>query len=108
MKKTIISLGFCCWCIFAFAQYGFELDQKSYAAAKVSMFLLKNENGKIPISNTDAQDVQHVYHGDLKNLCHNLDLYYTMPQQVFSSNQMKKEAPGFLVYSFVLDERQLG
>ena len=101
IKKIAVTIVFFYWCIAAFAQYGFEFDQKSYAAAKVSMFLLKNESEQIPLSNYHAQDVKHIYHGDLKNFRQTLDLYYPMPHQEFASNHMENRDKGFHILSLI-------
>lgn len=74
MKYLLLS--FLLFPFFLSAQFNHAISYEAYQAARQSVFLLKNENAKIPLSNTDAQAIQYVQYGNLNSFYEQLNLYY--------------------------------
>ncbi len=58
------------------AQFDYSISLEEYEQARQSVFLLKNEAAKIPLSNTDAQELNYYAFGDDAAFYEQLNLYY--------------------------------
>lgn len=63
------------------AQHDFSISAEAYQSARTSIFLLKNEYAKIPLSNTDALAAQHFSSKGLEALPSLLNLYFPIDPQ---------------------------
>jgi len=73
------------------AQHEFDANFETYKEARSSLFLLKNENNKIPLSGNDVFGINHFYNEKLSSLPALMDLYYPIENHVFEIEKLLKK-----------------